>query len=235
MVAVPSYGQKVDFDRVVTPVEMGTRNFKEYLVQLAWMNSPENDVLVFQKEMREFELKSEKKDWMDDIRFSVNLNENNLNRDTVFIVPGTNPSSAQNTNLFPIFNLNASVSLGTFTNRKNRVGAAESRVKMAESNVNQKKLNVRLMVLQRYEEYEMQQEILKATSTEEEDTYQAYILITDLFKADKANLEDYLQASTSYHSSVQKRIKANADVNIAKLRVEELIGISLEDANRMRK
>lgn len=235
LISIPCFSQKVDFDRVVTPSEMGTRNFKEYLVQLAWMNSPENEALDFEKDLREFELKVEKKDWMDDVRFSVNLNENNLNRDTIFVVPGTNPSAANQTNLFPIFNFNATVSLGTFVNRKNRLGIAEQRVKIAESNINQKKLNVRLEILKRYENYLMFEETLKAVIQAEENANQALLLITDLFKADKASFEDYNAASISYNSAVEKRIKANAELNIAKYLIEEMIGISFDEAKKMRK
>ena len=49
---------------------------------------------------------------------------------------------------------------------------AKQRVKIASAEVNQKKLNVRMEVLQRYEEYEMQQEILKAATQAEEDAKQ---------------------------------------------------------------
>lgn len=236
LISIPCFSQRVDFDRVVTPSEMGTRNFKEYLVQLAWINSPENEALDFEKDLREYELKVEKKDWMDDVRFSVNLNENNLNRDTIFVVPGApGASAASQTNLFPIFNFNASVSLGTFTNRKNRLGIAEQRVKIAESNINQKKLNVRMEILQRYENYLMHEEILKAVIQAEQNANQALLLITDLFKADKATFEDYNSASISYNAAVEKRIKANAELNIAQYLVEEMIGISLDEAKRMRK
>ncbi len=235
LISFPCFSQKVDFDRVVTPSEMGTRNFKEYLVQLAWINSPENEALDFEKDLREFEFKAEKKDWMDDLRFSINLNENNLNRDTIFVVPGQNPSNANQTNLFPIFNLNASVSLGTFANRKNKLGIAEQRVKIAEANINQKKLNVRMEILKRYETYMMTEEILKAVIQAEENANQALLLITDLFKADKATFEDYNSASTSYNAAVEKRIKASAELNIAQYMVEEMIGISLDEAKRMRK
>lgn len=235
LLSFPTLAQKVDFDRVVTPAEMGTRDFKEYLVQLAWMNSPENEALGHEKELREFELQVEKKDWMDDLRFSVNLNENNLRRDTIFVVPGTNPSAANQTNLFPIFNLNASVSLGTFLNRKNKLGIAEQRIKIAEANVNQKKLNVRLEILKRYENYLMNEEILKAVIQAEENANQALLLITDLFKADKAPFEDYNAASTSYNAAVEKRIKASAELKISQYLIEEMIGISFEEAKKMRK
>jgi len=57
LISIPCFSQRVDFDRVVTPSEMGTRNFKEYLVQLAWINSPENEALDFEKDLREYELK----------------------------------------------------------------------------------------------------------------------------------------------------------------------------------
>lgn len=234
--SVPCLSQKVDFDKVVTPPEMGTRDFKEYLVQLAWMNSPENEVLELEQNLREFELKSEKKDWTNDVRFSINLNENNFRKeDTIFIGTPVGGNNSASNSLFPIFNFNASVSLGTFVNRKNKLGIAEQRVKIAESNINQKKLNVRYEILKRYEEYEMQQETLKAVTIAEESAYQASILITDLFKADKETFENYNAANTTYHSAVQKRIKASADLAIAQLKVEEMIGIPLNEAQRMRK
>lgn len=236
LISFPIFGQQVDFDKVVTPPEMGTRNFKEYLVQLAWMNSPENEALGHEKDLRSFELKSEKKDWMNDIRFSINLNENNFNRDTVFLTPGAPSANGNSTlNLFPIFNFNASVSLGTFANRKNKIGIAEQRVKIAEANVNQKKLNVRMEILKRYEEYQMQNEILKAVTAAEEDANQAFVLVTDLFKADKAKLEDYNTASTTYHAAVEKRIKAASELNISKLSIEEMIGISFDEALKMKR
>lgn len=235
LISIPCFSQKVDFDRVITPSEMGTRNFKDYLIQLAWMNSPENEALDFEKDLREFEFKAEKKDWMDDIRFSVNLNENNLNRDTIFVVPGQNPSAANQTNLFPILNFNASVSLGTFANRKNKLGIAEQRVKIAEANINQKKLNVRMEILKRHENYLMFEEILKAVIQAEEKANQALLLITDLFKADKATFEDYNAASISYNGAVEKRIKASTELKIAQYLIEEMIGISFDEAKKMRK
>lgn len=236
LLAFPCSSQKVDFDKVVTPPEMGTRNLKEYLVQLAWINSPENDALGYEQELREFELKSEKKIWMNDVRFSINLNENNFGNkpDTVFL-GGVGNGDASTSSLFPIFNFNAAVSLGTFTNRKNKLGIAEQRVKIAEANVNQKKLNVRMEILKRYEEYEMQQETLKAVTQAEQSAEQAFTLVTDLFKADKATFEDYNTASNSYNSAIEKRIKTSADLNIARLMIEEMIGIPFDEAMRMRK
>lgn len=235
LISIPCFSQKVDFNRVVIPSEMGTRNFNEYLVQLAWINSPENEALDFEKDLREFEFKAKKNDWMDDIRLSLNLNENNLNRDTIFVVPGTDPSGASQTNIFPIINFNASVSLGTFTNRKNKLGIAEQRVKIAEANINQKKLNVRMEILKRYENYLMHEEILKAVIQAEENANQALLLITDLFKADKASFEEYNSASTVYNGAVVKKIKASSELKIAQYLVEEMIGISLDEAKRMRK
>jgi len=234
LISSPCFSQKIDFDRVITPSEMRTRNFKEYLIQLAWNNSPENEVLSFEKGLREFEVKAEKKDWMDDVKFSINLNENNLNPDTIYVVPGNNLSSVNQTNLFPIFNFNATVSLGTLSNRKNKIGMAKQRVKIAESNINQKKLNVRMEILKRYETFLMFEETLKAVIQAEENANQALILVTNLFKADKATFKDYNVASISYNSAVEKRIKANAELKISQYLIEEMIGISFEKAKIMR-
>ena len=226
---LPSYAERVDSDRVVAPPEMGNRDFKEFLVQIAWMNSPENEALEFEKKIKELEVKTTRKEWTNDLQVTFNMNETH-------VLPEFQPVPGEPViNLFPIFNASATFKLGRFLNQKHNVDIAKERVKIATNEVNQKKLQVRMEVLKRYEEFEKQVEILKATSKAEDDASSTYILITDLFKVDKATAEDYLAASTSYHTAVEKRIRANSEMNIAKLAVEEVIGISLDDARRLRK
>ena len=111
---------------------------------------------------------------------------------------------------------------------------AKQRVKIAESNINQKKLNVRMEILKRYETFLMFEETLKAVIQAEENANQALILVTNLFKADKATFKDYNVASISYNSAVEKRIKANAGLKISQYLIEEMIGISFEKAKIMR-
>ena len=226
--SLPNFAQRVDFDRVVTPSEMGTRDFKEFLVQIAWINSPDNEALELEKKIKELEVKTTRKDWTDDLQLTFNLNETHL------FPQDLNPEDPIIT-LFPQYNFSATLKLGRFLNLKHNIDIAKERVKIADAQVNQKKLKVRMEVLKRYEEFEQQVEILKATSKAEDDASSTYTLITDLFKVDKATAEDYLAASTSYHTAVEKRIRANAQMNIARLSVEEMIGISLDEAKRLRK
>ena len=228
--SLPNFAQTVDFDRVVTPSEMGTRDFKEFLVQIAWMNSPGNEALEVEKEIKELEVKTTRKEWTNDLQLTFNLNETHLFEEEIPF----NEDIPQVT-LFPRYNFSATFKLGRFLNQKHNVDIAKERVKIAEADINQKKLNVRMEVLRRYEEFEQQVEILKATSKAEDDASSTYTLITDLFKVDKATAEDYLAASTSYHTAVEKRIRANSQMNIARLKVEEMIGISLDEAKRLRK
>ena len=225
----PNFAQRVDFDKVVTPSEMGTRDFKEFLVQIAWLNSPENEALEFEKKIKELEVKTTRKEWTNDLQLTFNLNETHL-----FPQEQLDPDLPIIT-LFPQYNFSATFKLGRFLNQKHNVDMAKERVKIADADLNQKKLQVRMEVLKRYEEFEQQVEILKATSKAEDDASSTYTLITDLFKVDKATAEDYLAASTSYHTAVEKRIRANSEMNIAKLRVEEMIGISLDEARRLRR
>jgi len=226
--SLPNFAQTVDFDRVVTPEDMGTRDFKEFLVQIAWINSPENESLEFEKNIKELEVKTSRKDWTNDLQLTFNLNETHL-------FPQELDPDDPIITLFPQYNFSATLKLGRFLNLKHEIDMAKERVKIADNDINQKKLQVRMEVLKRYEEFEQQVEILKATSKAEDDASSTYILITDLFKVDKATAEDYLAASTSYHTAVEKRIRANSEMNIARLSVEEMIGISLDEARRLRK
>jgi len=223
------YGQKVDFNKVVVPVESRARTFPEWLVQLAWMNNPSNDILARKIDIAKEDVKIQKFDWAKDFDALFNYNEAHFIKD--FVDPEGRDPIIESL-IYPRFNFGARISLGTLLNHGNEKKKAEIDVTIAELEHDQEKLAIRAKVLERYEKYLLAKAILITRKQAEEDSYQTYELVNELFKNGQAEFEEVNAASTSYFSSKESFMTAETEVKIAKIQVEEMIGISLEDAKR---
>ena len=245
-----SAAQIADFNRVVQPVDMKSRDFKEYLVQLAWMNLPENHVYEEEIKIAEEELKITKKDWLKDLQLTFNLNEANISStsgggtrtntvttfETVDDLTTTKretttiePVPEQTNVFFPRYNLGASFNIGTFATMKSRKKIKESAIEIAEHRLNNQKLAVRAEVLSRYQKLLLAVEILKTRTQIEQDAQSNFLLISQLYKTDEKSFEDYNEANTAYTTAMESRMKAETEVEIAKYDMEALIGISWKD------
>lgn len=217
--------QQVDFNQVVPDEETRPKTFEEYLVQLAWKNNPQPQILSNQKEIANYEVMLSKGEWMNNLTAQFSLNEVSLSNliynyeDPLFVAQ-------------PLWNLSAQINLGTIFNRPKEIKIAKEKLKITEQNINLLKLNLRALVLKRYEEYLLSIEILRARTEADEEAYQNYQLMGDLFKADKANFEELTQASATYINAREAKIQATADIKLTRLLLEELIGVSLEEAER---
>jgi len=223
--AQEAYLQVVDFDKVVVPEDARAKTFEDYLVQLAWNNSPKNQKFFNQLEIAKKDIQLAKRTWTQDITASFNVNEISLSN----IVYGDRLDLPV---FFPIYNIGGSVNLGTFIYRPVKVKIAEEKEKMAEFDINQQKLIIRRDVLETWEIYKRSKEILDVRVRAEQDGYDSYLLISEKFKNNDTKFEDFNAASSAYYSYQEATVQARSEVQIAKIKVEELIGVSLEEAKR---
>lgn len=209
------YAQRTDFDKVVLPLDMRARDFQELLVQLAWMNNPNNENLSKGVIIERDKVVLEKQSWMNGVTASFNLNEGNF---------------VQQSNLFfPIYNLNASISLGTIMSTPHKVKIAKQNVKIAENKVNQQKLQLRAEVLRRYQTYLSSIEILKVRTQAVEDVRVMQTMVIRKFEQGLSTVEEYTQALKSYNEAVEGKTVAENDIVMARISLEELIGLSLNE------
>lgn len=209
------YAQRTDFDKVVLPLDMRARDFQELLVQLAWMNNPNNENLSKGVIIERDKVVLEKQSWMNGVTASFNLNEGNF---------------VQQSNLFfPIYNLNASISLGTIMSTPHKVKIAKQNVKIAENKVNQQKLQLRAEVLRRYQTYLSSIEILKVRTQAVEDVRVMQTMVIRKFEQGLSTVEEYTQALKSYNEAVEGKTAAENDIVMARISLEELIGLSLDE------
>lgn len=214
------YAQNVDYNKIILPSAAQGTDFAEKLVQLAWKNHPNNEMFVRQVAVAEYDRKKSAVEWLDIVHFQANLNEFVLN-------PGGDPLSRGA--FFPKYNVRADVSLAMlfnipYNNKQNR-----ERVAIAQTQVNAQKLAVRNNVLKAYNEYLMREKIFKIQSQLALDNETSHKLTEQRFKSGEITFETYSQSLTAYSAINLSQLQAEKDFKNAKLDLEQMIGMKLED------
>ncbi len=231
-IVIPFVGtsQTVDFDKIIVPTEYRAKTFEEYLVQLAWMNNPENEVLNYEVAIAQEEKKIQKWEWTKDLSAQFNYNEAHFVDD--FFPPDTEENPLVQSLIFPRFNFSARIDLGTLINFDNEKQIKELKILIAEANLDQKKLQVRAQVLEQYETLLNTEDVLNIRIQAEEDSRENYQLASTLFKAGEAKFEEFTSAATSYFSAKEKTLDAMKEKELTRIKLEELIGMTMAQARK---
>ena len=233
------HAQQLDFDTVVK-AEDDVSSFEEYLVYLAWLNSPISEAAEYRKNIARIQVKEAKLGWLETFTPFVNYSFGNSEGTNTPIIGGTTmPDPMNDTPMTFGIGESRGVGIGMsfrllplFTN-KHKVAAAKENIKIVLSEVNNTKLNLRAQVLGRYFNYVYGAKAIEERVKTESDTEESYKLILELFKKDLAQFEDVNNASTAYHKATEERLRAELETKNAKILLEEYIGISLEEATLM--
>lgn len=215
---------QVDYSTIVPPEGQRPTSFEDYLVQLAWLHSPETQILTLEKKIAEKEVDLQRIDWMEDVKFGFNINEVSLSN---VLQP-----SPDNLVLYPLYQFTAGVSLGTFTTNKKKREIKEVKVLISDMEANQHKVKIRAETLLRYRKLLLTIEVLKLRAKAEEDSRNTYQVAQQRFKTDDMEAEDLMKASESFYNAQEKRLSAETDIQLAILALEEMIGIKWESAKK---
>lgn len=225
--------QQLDFEQLIS-LEQRANTYEDMLVQLAWLNAPRKEMISQQKAAAEEDVKLAKKSWTELLRANVGIvpggGEFVPIVDTVNMVPVTRGGTFQ-----PGLSYGVTLDLGFLFTTGNEVKKAKALAKVFEWELNEQKLEIRAETKKRYQEYLLTFEVLKARQKAEIDAEAVYLYFSELFKNGDGEFQDFNRASESYHSAVESTLNATTDVELAKIALEEMIGISLEEAERLRK
>lgn len=213
--------QQVDYNKVVLPSTIKAADFEEKLVQLAWQNMPANKILQNNKEIAKIQTNMAKLSWMDNIIARGNLNQFALD-------PNFNPDAV---NIYPRYNFGVIIPFGIFVSTPMETKIAKRRQLNSEQEINQQKLLVRKEVLTAYHNYRMYEEILKVKNDLVEDEYANLLVVEEKFQKREIPIEQYKEVTKAYNIQVEERIKVTNQLQLAKLELEAIIGIPLEDVN----
>jgi outer membrane protein TolC len=220
MISSPLFGQNVDYNKIILPEYTKSPDFAEKLVQLAWRNHPANEVYRREVNVANAAVKQSAAMWLDVISFTGNVNEFTIN-------PESDPFGRAA--FYPRYNIRAAISLGQLlsipaTNRINK-----ERVVIAQSNVNVQKLALRNSVMKAYNEFQLHEKIYKVQSQLLMDNETSHKLIEQRFKNGETNFETYSTSLSNYSTMTVGQLEAERNYKNAKLDLEQLIGMRLED------
>ncbi len=210
-------GQQTDYDAIVQPLDAKAREFPEYLVQLAWLNSPNGAIALEEVKNARDDAKNVRKEWMRDVQATFNLNEGNLRS-----------KDSSNNVFFPRYNFGLNLNLYNVLTQKTKSRISKREIDIAEYRVNERKLAIRAEMLARYANFKLAKEVYKTRALAEQEMNANFILMEQSFKTDEATFEQYTLASTSYYQAQESRIRADTEVQLTKYRVEEMIGLKWE-------
>ncbi len=209
--------QQTDYDAIIQPLDAKARDLGEYMVQLAWLNSPEGHIAEFELLNARSENKNTRKEWMRDVNASFNFNESNLKgADTLGNV------------FFPRYNFGLTLNLYNILSQKEKNNIGRRRMDIAGERINQRKREIRADALTSWADFRLAREIFKERSTVEQELNNNFVLIQQLYKSDEATLEQYTTTSATYYQAREARIRAQTEVELAKFKLEETIGLRWE-------
>ena len=219
--------QVVNFDAVIAPEGTTPRKFEDYLAQLAWKNSQEKSVAEIETLIAEKEVILQKKDWMEDVSFTFNLNEVSLENVLA-------EDKSDNIVINPLYQFTAGVRLSTFFRNKHETEIAEAKVRLSQLDANQKKLRMRQLVLTAYTKLLLAEKINGVRVEAEENTMTNLDYASERFKNGQLDLDDLIRTQEAYQNSIESRLENETEIQLLILQIEELIGIDWETALKYR-
>jgi outer membrane protein TolC len=213
--------QPVNWDEIIPPDEAGHLALEERLVQLCWQNYSQNRLAEQNLSLAEKQTELAKWSWLEDLSINFNLNPRTIESFGDFSVSDDN-------NFFPWYNVGLSFSPGTVINTKTKVVEAEFDAWNSQKLIEHQKLTIRAEVLSRYSLYKHKLEQLKVISEGYETANSNYILTRSRFNNGEADLEEFNLAAQALTEAGTGKMEAELLVDQAKIRIEELIGMRLE-------
>ncbi|MBX2966266.1 MAG: TolC family protein [Cyclobacteriaceae bacterium] len=215
---LPLQAQIIDYNKIVLPDRAQSSDFGEKLVQLAWKNHPTNEILRRELMIAEYQVGRSAADWLDLITIQGNINEFNIKAQDATVPV-----------FLPRYNFGISIPLGVFVGNPNETKQNKQRLAIAQEEINAQKLEVRRVVLKSYNEYQLQEKIFKIQSQQFSDIESNFKLIEQRFKNGELTFEAYTASQADLNRASIQLLQTDRDLRNAKLDLEQLVGVKLED------
>lgn len=216
-------------------LDVRPETFEEYLVQLAWKNSPEIEGSTYEIEAKRQEISLAKKEWTRNLQAGLNFNDVSFPYFVRYSL-GVKEINGQlvDTSRFtriatsPLWQIGVGINFGDLIVRKHKVAFARNKVKISESEQNFKKQKLRGEILKRYQEYLSSKDILKVRFQSLDAAEANKVQIANLFSINKVKFEDYNTANKAYFDALENKVRGEGEIKLKKIALEELLGFKWE-------
>lgn len=216
------YSQNVDYSKIILPDDALNTSYEERLVQLAWKNNPLSHIANDGVKLAQEEAKVIGTDWSTRAGVVGNINEFNVKA-------FTEENGNTYNQFFPRYNFYLQLPLSLFFQNPHQKKAARYKISNAEDRLNYLKLELRTKVLKLYSEFKKAEVIWLIRQETMSDDESGYMLVEQKFKNGDATLDEYMRAQKLKNDMKIQLAIAENDYKKAKLDIEEIIGVKLED------
>ena len=221
-VMITSFGQSIDYNKIILPDNAKDISIEERLVQIAWRNNPASAISVNNVESGKYQLKKAQYAWLNHISIQGNLNE--------FTIQGRDSEDPTNrSNFYPRYNFGIGFTLGTFISTPLNNKIARESLQNDQEAQKQLKLSIRADVLRRYNNYKMGKELFDIQKEYYDNLAANFKLVEKKFNNGEITLNEYNNIKDRYDAQRIKKITADNSFQQAKLDLEELLGLKMEE------
>lgn len=214
------YSQEIDYNKIVLPERVKSSSFEEQLIQLAWKNHPSNKMVLQDVLLAKHEKTVTTFRWLDNIYAAGNINEFTID-------PSADPFNRST--FFPKYNFGVRVSLGDIFVTPMEVKVKQDELLTNQFKVNEKMISVRSEILTSLERLNEQFKLLRLRQRMEEDYMIMYKDAEKKFSAGQIDMASYREAIQAYSGRSAEVIQTKSQFNQAKIAVEALVGMRLEE------
>lgn len=204
-------------------------DIRERLVQLA-LQSPAYEIADHQTQAAIYQIKMAKSAYLGLLSAQGNLNEYTINPSHFSSV--TNANSGYNQTLYPRYNFGLNVPFDIFSKTKNSTKIAKENYYMAEAAKNEKFREIKADVLSKYENYLLAKQLVEFQSKLTQGEYSQLKRAESDFAENLVKLDDVEKAQKNYITEQVKNLTLQRDLNQAKIEIEKVIGVKIEDVEK---
>ena len=204
-------------------------DIRERLVQLA-MNNPSYEISDRMTYIAAYQLRAAKGTWLAAISAQGNLNEFTIK--DFGASTSTTGTTINNGLTYPRYNFGISIPFDIFARNSNAVRIARENVYIAQALKNEKFRQVKAEVLTKYEDYLLSKQKLDFQSQLSTDAYTNYQIAERDYRLNNIKAEDYSKAYRLWVAEQVLKLDLQRNFNVAKIEMEKLIGVKLEDVFR---
>lgn len=215
-----SNSQGIDYNKIILPEQARTDDVAEKLVQLAWKNHPNNEILRSQLIINEAGVRRSASQWLDIVNVQFNVNQ--------FVL---DPSSdvLGRAQFYPRYNIGIRIPLGMFVNIPNQVKQDREKVEISTQELNAQKLRIRNVVLKAYNDYLLAEKIYRLQFQQFNDSESNMKLTEQRFKNGEMTFETYTNSQAAFNRIAIQLLQYENEFKNRKLDLEQLVGVKLED------
>jgi len=193
---------------------------RKRILELALQNS-DKKISDYQTDIAKQQIGVAKSQWLNTIFASSYWNEFSISP----------PAKDQFNFYYPKYNFGVNIPLGIFISAPKNVKIARTQYHIAQESEKIKILSIKNEILSKFEDYLMFKRQLTIQTLVSDNEYNAFLQVQKKFRAGEVTIVDYNKELQTYNDELVKKITLAHNLALAKLSIEEMIGVDLDSLN----